>query len=481
MDSQEIPPMSPQFSGPAGPIPSRTSSKRTLKDMTIHQLETKKSDLGCLIKKRRMDLKPSSSFDSEYWSSHLEVLEMEKELHECTSLMAFRGHTEGSNSHLTYNEWLRSVDMGLELGRKRSAIDLKLSAAKSQSTRLSKQHPLLESWVKLFFGAASGFGLGAASFGRRSSQEQSKMRAEMMDKYHEGESQEKKKDKIWEPVCGAWLRSEWVHAAHLYPAKSIEHMDIIFGEGAKKELMTASNGLFLCPDIEKALELGYIAIVPDVRLEPDVNEDPNTDMINRRQHVKDWENSDPKEYKLIVLENSKSLRKRLSTVFEFSSVYNIQSVKDLDGRRLTFRTNFRPRARFMWWTYLNAVVNLSYRNKPTRGIGVDKEVELGNRYWGTRGKYVKRNQLLGFVEHLGQDVASISSTLVLEHGIKEEGEEELPNATAVVVVANTTIRKASSNLSNLGIGGDSDEEDDGDEDEGDEGEEDEGDEEEETE
>ncbi|KAI1095613.1 hypothetical protein F5B19DRAFT_489272 [Rostrohypoxylon terebratum] len=427
--------------------------------MTIHELETKKSDLRHLIKKRRRDLKPSSSFDSDYWSFHLEVLEMEKELHECASLVAFRGHAEGSNSHLTYNEWLRSVDMGLELGRKRSAIDLKLSAAKSQSTRLPKQHPLLESWIKLFFGATGGFGLGAASFGLRSSQEQNKMRAEMMDKYHEVGFQKKKQGLIWEPVCGSWLRSEWADAAQLYPAKSIEHMNLIFGEGAKEELMTASNGLFLCPDIEKVLELGYLAIVPDVRLEPDANEDPTTDMMTRRQNVNDWENLNPKEYKLIVLDNSKSLKKRLKGVFQFSSVYNIQSVEDLDGRRLTFRTNFRPRARFMWWAYLNAVVNLCYRKKSTRGIDVDKEVELGNRYWGTRGKYVNKNQLLGFVEHLGHDVASISSTLILEHGIEGEGEEELPKAAAVVVVADTIIRKASSNLSHLGIGGGSDEED----------------------
>ncbi|KAI1400229.1 hypothetical protein F4819DRAFT_380121 [Hypoxylon fuscum] len=122
----------------------------------------------------------------------------------------------------------------------------------------------------------------------------------------------------------------------------------------------------------------------------------------------------------------------------------------------------------MWWTYLNSVVNLSYRYKSTRGLGVDKEVELGNRYWGTRGKYVKRNQLLGFVEHLGQDIENISSSSIMEHGIEEEGEEEKPNTAAVVVVADTTIRQASSNLSRLGIGDNSDEESDDSKEEGDE-------------
>ena len=32
-------------------------------------------------------------------------------------------------------------------------------------------------------------------------------------------------------------------------------------------------------------------------------------------------------------------------------------------------------------------------------------------YWGTREPYVKRNQLLGFVEQIGHDVGSIESIL----------------------------------------------------------------------
>ncbi|KAI1207460.1 uncharacterized protein F4807DRAFT_462613 [Annulohypoxylon truncatum] len=452
MDFEEVPPMSPNLSGPAGPIPTRTSSKRALEAWPTEKLSTKKSDLSLQIEKRKMNLKPRSSFDSEYWSSHLEVLEMEKELHEYNSILTYREHEKGSNSKLPYNEWLRSLDIGFELGRKRRAIDLKLSAAKSQTARLATQHPILESWIKLFF--------GAASYGPRDNQAQSRMRAEMMEKYHAEKPEE---DSVWEPVCGAWLRSDWVHAAHLYPSKSIEHIDIIFGKGAKDEIMTAMNGLFLCPDIEKILELGYIAIVPDVRLEADSNEDPITDLETRRKYVQEWESTNPKEYKVIILDRN-GLEKRIRGVLKYPQVYNIKSVEDLDGRRLKFITDFRPGARYMWWAFLNSVVNSSYRNKATRGIGVDKEVELGNRYWGTRGRYIKRDQLLGFVEHLGQDIESISSSSIMEHGIDEEEGEEKPNTAAVVVIADTIIRQASSNLSRLGIEN-SDEESDDDEEE----------------
>ncbi|KAI1380396.1 hypothetical protein F4677DRAFT_406722 [Hypoxylon crocopeplum] len=461
MDPQEVPPMPPHLSGPAAPIPPRSSSKRALETMPTNELSAKRSDLNQLIKKKRKDLKPGSSHDSEYWSSHLEVLQMEKELHEWSSVIKYREHTEaeGSNSNLTYHQWLHSVDMGLELDRQQSAIDLKLSAAESQGARLAKHHPFLESWIKLFFGAASGFGLAGASYGPRDNNAQSRMRKEMAERYHEEGILEEMPDCIWDPICGNWFRSEWLHAAHLYPSKSIEHVDIIFGEGAKEEIMTAANGLFLCPDIEKALEQGYLAIVPDVCLEPTTGHDPTIDIQMRREHVKDWEQTDPKEYKIIVLDNTNSLRKKLGPLFANHKFYNMKSVEDLHGRRLQFRTSFRPRARYMWWAYLNSVVNVSYRYKGTGGIGIDREVELGNRYWGTRGRYVKKNHLLGFVEHVGQDISSIRSSSLLEHAIEEEGKDDEPDASMVALVANTTIRQTSASLKSMGVEVVSEEED----------------------
>ncbi|XDG05367.1 hypothetical protein ABKA04_004982 [Annulohypoxylon sp. FPYF3050] len=453
MDSEEVPPMSPNFSGPAGPILTQTFSKRALEAWPTEKLSTKKSDLSLQIKKRKKNLKLRSSFDSEYWSSHLEVLEMEKELHEYNSILAYREHEKGSNSKLPYDEWLRSTDIGFELSRKRRAIDLKLLVARSQIARLAKQHLILESWICLFF--------GAASHGLRDNQEQSRMRAEMMDKYH---AENREEGSVWEPVCGTWLRSEWVHATRLYPSKSIAHADIIFGKGAQDEIMTAMNGLFLCPDIEEILELGYIAIVPDVRLETDSKEDPTTNLETRRKSVKDWESTDPKEYKVVILDRN-GLESRIRVMLKYPQVYNIKSVDDLDGRRLKFLTDFRPSARYMWWAFLNSVVNSSYRNKARRGIGVDKEVELANSYWGTRGRYVKRNQLLGFMEHLGQDIEGILSSSILEHGIDEEEGEETPNTAAVVVVADTTIGQASYNLSRLGIESSDEESDDDEKDE----------------
>ncbi|KAI6082630.1 hypothetical protein F4821DRAFT_246736 [Hypoxylon rubiginosum] len=473
MEPDEISPMPAHLAGPAQAIPVRTSSKRALEDLSTAQLDDKRSELSGLIKKRRSYLKPRASHDAEFWQSSIQVLEMEKQLHEYNSIIKYRQQSDVGDSitSVTYNEWLQSVGMGLESARKQKALELKISAAESQASLLAKQSPTKESWIKLFFGAPSGFGISNAAPGKRDSTAQSRMRTEMLEKYHDEEKRMEMPGHIWDPVCGSWFFSNSMHAAHLYPWKSVEHMDAIFGEGAKAEIMTAVNGMFLFDKIEEALDRGYLAIVPDVRLEPDNELDPETDRLVRREYVKSWEKSDPKEYKIIVLDNNPTLSKSLAPIFA-SPLTKVQSLEDLHGRRLEFQTDHRPRSRYMWWLYLNSVVNLSYRRQAEeakgkgqrRGkdteedagkdatnvaVGIDREVELGNRFWGTRGRYVRRNLLLGFVEHIGHDISSIkgSSSSILENAIEEEaGQDIAPDASLVAVLADSTIRKTSANL-----------------------------------
>ncbi|XXG99566.1 hypothetical protein Hte_005905 [Hypoxylon texense] len=424
-------------------IPPRSPGKRALETASTEELNAKKSNLDLLITKQRRNLKPTSSFDSEYLSQHMEILEMEISLHDCTAMIKYRGEVQLSRSTLTYDEWLHSSDMGLELGRKRSAMDLKKSVVESHAFRLSKRSQLVEPWARLFFGAASGLSLGDATARRRKKDEQSEMRAEMKEKYHETGELQNLPDHIWDPVCGNWFRSSMMHAAHLYPCKSAEHMDLIFGENSREDLMTAANGLFLCPDIEKALDQGYVAIVPDVELEPEAGLDLEADTTRRRELVKNWENTNPKEYKIIVLERSANLKKKLAPLF-CNTQYNLKTLDDLHGRRLNFRTSFRPRARYVWWTYLNALANLSYRHKADNTIGISKEVELGNRYWGTRGRYAKKSQIQGFIDHIGHDISSVSSLSLLEHGI-DEG-DATSSTELVGVITNTTVDRAEANV-----------------------------------
>ncbi|KAH9987207.1 hypothetical protein F4779DRAFT_611525 [Xylariaceae sp. FL0662B] len=232
MNPKEVPPMPPQVPGPAIPIPARTSSKHALETIPKDELIRKRTDMVLNIGEKRKKLKMRTSCDSVFWSSTVEILDMEMTRQELHTMAMFRQHTEESNSNATYDEWLHSTEVGIELSSQKSAMDLKLSAAKSQATRLAKDTELDKSWRNLFLGAPTGFGLNAASYGQRDNSAQARMRKEMFEKYHEEGISEEKPDMIWEPICRNWFRSEWLHAAHLYPSKSIEHMDIIFGDGA---------------------------------------------------------------------------------------------------------------------------------------------------------------------------------------------------------------------------------------------------------
>jgi len=78
-------------------------------------------------------------------------------------------------------------------------------------------------------------------------------------------------------------------------------------------------------------------------------------------------------------------------------------------------------------------------------IQVKKEAELlsATQCWGTNGKYVKKAQLLGFVEELGLDDAM--ATAVMQHAIEEdveEGRKAEPDMTALAVICGDVIRSA---------------------------------------
>ncbi|KAM0406534.1 hypothetical protein ACHAPZ_003299 [Fusarium culmorum] len=107
-----------------------------------------------------------------------------------------------------------------------------------------------------------------------------------------------------------------------------------------------------------------------------------------------------------------------------SDLGGCESIAELHNRKLGFLTDFRPRARYIWWTFLNTILHVDWRSNP-RDQNFQQEE-------GTRGKYVTKNQLLGFVDEIGHNVASI---LTDENGNGEGGEPEIEAIQALVGVA----------------------------------------------
>ena len=243
------------------------------------------------------------------------------------------------------------------------------------------------------------------------------MRQEMIKAYHPADWASF--PDLWEPVLEVAIDWDLIKAAHLFPWRCVDSMDAIFGPGAKGELFSYKNGLFLHPRIEDALDKGLIAIVPNVQTDSDAEE------------LRAWEKNDPKEYKTIVLDWTSPRIKEIL----FSKRFGVQSLEGFHNKPLKFLTDARPRSRFIWWIFLSAITKLSWRQKQDDKTAIQLEVGKRTRYWGTRGKYVRENQLLGFIEELGQDVNSI-----LDNKLEEEETPE-PEFEAVALLASETIRK----------------------------------------
>lgn len=117
-------------------------------------------------------------------------------------------------------------------------------------------------------------------------------------------------------------------------------MDRIFGEGASKDISSAYNGLLTHPIIGRALDEGVLALLPD-------------------------EFDDAKGYQVVVIDYwHDCLEIRLDRA---SPELGVTFLWELEGRMLSFRDDFRPKAQYMWWNYMSSAIAAAWRSKNTHG------------------------------------------------------------------------------------------------------------------
>jgi HNH endonuclease len=432
---------------PAGPaIPIRSSSKRKPSAAlsaapSSGELARVRDEAVKEIKKRRKELKPSSSYDSDFWSSKADLIMLDHERVELHRMVEFHEYKENGGT-LSYSDWENSMATALELRRESHALKQQEAIARYQAERLKEttfSKNFRQTFVKLFNSSKIGFNISTTGQGRRPTKNQSKMRSSMLRDYCNGN-----KAGAWEPVFGMWMDVRLVTAAHLFPWRSADTMDQIFGEGAVNEMFSSLNGLFLDPAVESALDKGYLVIVPDQDIEPQEPSSPEIDQEARHQRLKEWERSNPKEYKVVVLDPKPAIMQTIIFDKE-NNGYPVEKLVELHGRRLKFLNDFRPRSRYVWWTYLNALTQISWREKSSLNTAIQLEVSKGTRYWGTHGRYVKKNQLLGFVEQIGHDVKSITDS-IMEHAIEEDDDvANEPDMSGIAVISDEIVHRAQEN------------------------------------
>lgn len=182
------------------------------------------------------------------------------------------------------------------------------------------------------------------------------------------------------------------------------------------ELDTPYNGLLLETNVEKAMDDGAIAIVPDI------SDDPSTEEIAM------WEAAEPKNYKWKIIDvDAEVLDEPLEIATEKSQPP--MTIRDLNGQQLSFKNDMRPRARYLYFLFVVAHLRLAWRQDFRHGPSKVLQKQLGKGFWATKGRYLKRSFLLALAEEIGHDTDFAENIPI------EPGDDNEPDETGVLGIA----------------------------------------------
>jgi hypothetical protein len=93
----------------------------------------------------------------------------------------------------------------------------------------------------------------------------------------------------------------------------------------------------------------------------------------------------------------------------------------LDGAKVEFRNNYRPRARYLYFHFCVQILRLTW-GKRRKDAEILKK-ELGRVFWGTPGRYLPKNMLRAFVDELGPECEAL-----LEGATEDEADADIAGA-----------------------------------------------------
>ncbi len=368
-------------------------------------------------KRQRMRLKRTSSFDADYWRGRRDIAEKELQatlLHKQISIAEMKNKTKDKTKDNTKDFVESEHGYRLMLQEESFKLASKLFHAQAEKMESKEEESgLRRSLIKLSVGVETGMGIKNPR-GPRDNSLQSAFRSELILKSGSEHPDSRRREQLWCPILCNYQVSSSFRAGHLFPWKCREGtMQSIFGssDSGHSELFKAENGILWSSTAEERFGKGHFVVVPDVPDQP------------TEQQLDTWEASDPKEYKIKVLNPTAELM----TQIVIGTVNTIWAA--LDNKRLQFKTSCRPRARYLYFAYCTALLRRSFGGKHLEV----SQAELGKRFWGTPGKYMLEGMLLGFVEELGHGYNHL-----LDGAIKED--EAVVDATAVFV-ANQSIQR----------------------------------------
>lgn len=151
------------------------------------------------------------------------------------------------------------------------------------------------------------------------------------------------------------MSASTVTASHIFSYRHGQQtMSAIFGT-EHSELFHPRNGILIHNEIESKFEIGLFAIVPDIPDDPAI------------EQVIQWQEQEPKEYKLKIIDRDPAkLNKVIPELGE-------TTWGDLDGKKLEFRSEFRPRARYLYWNFCLQILRLAFKERHQGSILREKD------------------------------------------------------------------------------------------------------------
>ena len=409
-------------------IPVRSSSKKGKKP-TLEALVGEKRKLDEETDGFRKEIKLSSSFDSKFWQDLRVVEEKRLESNRLQHKISMETMKMDYDDADAVIKW-RNTEEGTINLQKEAALVKKVDLiakhqAKLAQTASNYDTSLRRAFTNFFMGATTGLGLYNPR-GDRPDVLQTQFRNELKELM--GTRNTESSRHWWCPIQSRW--TEAIVAGHLFPSMSgPEAMTAIFGETkmlkdksdptkGTSELYRAVNGILWSQAAETRFSLGYFVVVPDL----DDNATP--------AEVQAWQEMPVKEYRIRVLRPNAQKMKEPIVPGE------PKTWRDLDGKRLDFgEKKFRPRARYVYWTYISTMLKHAFNRKREAQANLPftqiASQEVGKKYWGSTGSYIKKSQLLGFVEEMGHQYEHL-----LENAIEEEqglAGAEGPDMTGLLV------------------------------------------------
>ena len=402
-------------------IPERSSSKRAFVD--IEADKDKRSGLDIAIQREAKKIKAAGSFDSKYWTKLGEVSDL-KAKRSVLSLRVLQDELADESAlnvndevkRLREEEYLHSLEA--EIFRKQ-ASRVEVKPGDEEKNRRGY-------FMQLWTTSTKGLGIlgNETGRGKRSRHIQLQFREKLIAACNSRHPNPKSHE-LWCPILGHFFPGDEVmHAAHIFPwAEGQVAMDEVFGREVEnvEELNEIQNGLMLSEYAEKRLEDGDLVLVPDVK-----------DAASQEE-IDAWSESEPKEYKIRVINpEAKGM-----DWFHPGYVNPRETWNDLDGKKVQFSSDHRPRARYLYWQYCKTVLRQSWKEKGTKAKDVLMR-ERGKKFWGTKGPYIKKRMLLAFVEQLGHDHEAL-----MENAIVESEEDNIPESDpSALLLASAEIRKS---------------------------------------